>query len=155
MFGPNIRTLSGRNVILAKCGSNEADDKLRKLFDNTACNFVEIPIIDHDKYMSISLGLSHAINLLFGLVITKSGYDFKVLHDFTSTTFLKQARTSIEVFSENPELYYSIQKFNSHKDELYNMLEEGIKELQEYIISENSENFENFVNKCKINLGIT
>ena len=154
MFGPNVRTLSGRNVILATCGSKVADEKLKLLFSKTACNLVEIPITDHDKYMSLSLSLSHAINLLFGLVLSKSGLNLCELNNFSSTTFLKQFRTASEVFSENPTLYYSIQKFNSHKNELYDALEQGIQEIKSFVDSGNSQEFQNFILNCRNYLGI-
>lgn len=149
MFGPNIRTLAGRNVILATCGSKEADSKVRDLFKDTACNLMEIPVDDHDKYMSLSLGLSHAINLLFGMVIAKSGFDYQCLNNFSSTTFLKQSRTAREVFAENPNLYYSIQKFNIHKDKLYENLASSVHDLQELVQSDTSSDFKKFVNDCR------
>lgn len=144
MFGPNIRTLNGRNVILASCGSEEADKKLKELFMQTACNLVEIPIADHDKYMSISLGLSHAINLLFGLVVTKTKFDHNI-DNFASTTFLKQLITTKEVFSENPELYYSIQKLNFYKDTLYANLAKSVEELKSMVDSDDPEAFTEFM----------
>lgn len=150
MFGPNIRTLGGRNVILASCGSMEADTKVRNLFKETACNLMEIPVEDHDKYMSLSLGLSHAINLLFGMVLAKSGFNYQCLNNFSSTTFLKQARTAREVFTENPELYYSIQKFNTHKEKLYENLASSVENLKELILADSSVDFKNFVNECRI-----
>ena len=153
MFGPNVRTLGGRNVILATCGSKDADEKLKLLFKKTACNLVEITISDHDKFMSLSLGLSHAINLLFGLVLSKSGFNLCELNNFSSTTFLKQARTASEVFSENPMLYYSIQKFNSHRNELYDALEQGIQEIKSYVDSNDSQEFQNFILSCRNYLG--
>ena len=144
MFGPNIRTLNGRNVILASCGSKEADGNLKALFMQTACHLVEIPIVDHDKYMSISLGLSHAINLLFGMIVTKSKFDQEI-DNFASTTFLKQLRTTKEVFSENPELYYSIQKLNFFKDTLYANLAKSVEELKFMIDSDDSKTFTLFM----------
>lgn len=146
MFGPNIRTLNGRNVILASSGSKEADASVKQLFDQTACNMVEIPIEDHDKYMSISLGLSHAINLLFGMVVTKTKLGQKI-DNFASTTFLKQLRTTKEVFSENPELYYSIQKLNYYKDSLYLDLVKSVADLKSLIDSDNPKDFTTFMQK--------
>ena len=78
------------------------------------------------------------------MVVTKTKFDQQI-DNFASTTFLKQLRTTKEVFSENPELYYSIQKLNFFKDTLYANLAKSVEELKAMIDSDNPEIFTLFM----------
>ncbi|OLS19758.1 MAG: T-protein [Candidatus Heimdallarchaeota archaeon LC_3] len=149
LFGPNIKVLYQKNVIICKCGSNKADDEIKEILRPTHMNLIEIPLEDHDRYMSISLGLSHAINLIFGYVIAKSGINISKLYNFASTTFLKQLKTSEEVFSENPELYYSIQNLNAYRDNLYQSLASGFDFVYKLIKQDSINDFNRFVEQTR------
>ncbi len=141
MFGPTVRMLSGRNVIIASVGCSDADKLVESLFKETAVNLVKIDIEDHDKYMAYSLGLAHAINLLFGMVLKNSGISFPRMAEFAGTTFMKQVDTSREVFSEDSYLYHAIQFLNPHREFLFSQLQKSLEQLYQVSSQSSDENF--------------
>ncbi|MHA2099833.1 MAG: prephenate dehydrogenase dimerization domain-containing protein [Candidatus Kariarchaeaceae archaeon] len=96
---------------------------------------------NHDNQMLYSLGLSDFINLLNRHILTKSEFNYKDLERFAPTTFKKQIVTTQEVFSENPQLYFSIQQINAFQNELYEEIKKGTEELIEIISSNDKLNF--------------
>jgi chorismate mutase/prephenate dehydrogenase len=114
MFGPTARLLSGRALIVCDTSSAEALARVRELFEATSLEVVEIPLDEHDRRMADVLGLSHAISLVFARALLSSPLDAREMAEVASTTFKKQMTTTREVVSENPELYYQIQRLNPH-----------------------------------------
>ena len=112
-------------------------------------NITEIPVDDHDKFISISLGLSHAMNLIFGHVIQNSGIKENFIQNFASTTFLKQLRTAKEVFSENMDMYYSIQHLNHNRDQLYKDIQNGVEFVHNSVKTSSNTSFVSFSNEIR------
>ncbi len=131
MYGPEVTDLSDRNLIV--CANPEDKEfvlsEVEKFFKETMVNIHPLNIENHDKQMLYSLGLSHFINLLNGLILSNSSIDFSVLEKFAGTTFTNQIITTKEVFSENPSLYYSIQHINAYQNELYQKIRQATDEL--------------------------
>jgi prephenate dehydrogenase len=145
MFGPDVNNLSGRNILIGRITGSNAEtqdiNQFKSLFDNTAVNLTEIPIEEHDQIMLYSLTISHLLNLIMGLVITKSPYSLNKLNLFSSTTFQKQLRTMIEVFEEDPKLYHAIQHINVYREDLFLEVQEAIINLQRTTKSTDPTNF--------------
>ncbi|MCY3411633.1 MAG: prephenate dehydrogenase/arogenate dehydrogenase family protein [Candidatus Heimdallarchaeota archaeon] len=142
LFGPQVSDLSGRNLLV--CRTNGCDrimNDTHVFFGETMINIQDITLEDHDKLMLYSLGLSHFINILNGLVLSNSGIEKTQLDLAASTTFNKQIRTTIEVFEENPQLYFSIQTLNDHRDELYSQIEEAFTDISNAIRTNNLNRF--------------
>lgn len=144
LFGPNIKLLYNKNLLLCSCGSDFANQSIKEIFAPSFMNIVEIPIEDHDKYMSISLGLSHALNLIFGHVLSKTGLKETELQNFSSTTFSKQIKTTKEVFSENIEMYHSIQHLNVNRDELYETISNSLNFVHNLVKNSEIKDFNEF-----------
>ena len=100
---------------------------------------------DHDKKMLYSLGLSHFINILNGFILSNSGNNFSDINKFAGTTFNNQIKTTREVFAENPDLYFSIQKINAYQDQLYNEILNRTNELTKIIKQDDYTKFLNIM----------
>ena len=129
MFGADVKTLNGKNLIICNTGCKKAEDDLKELFLETAVNIVNVNIDEHDKLMLLTLGLPHALNLVFGDLICNSGIDYNKIMNFGGTTFLNQINTTRDVFDENPYLYYWIQFLNPAKNDLYNSFNASVGKL--------------------------
>jgi chorismate mutase/prephenate dehydrogenase len=114
LWGPDARVLSGKNLLVLDCGNEEAAREAAALFSGTAARIHQLPIEQHDLLMAYTLGLPHALNLLFGEVLVSSGHPFQELRALGGPTFLKQSAVAAEVASENRELYRQIQALNPH-----------------------------------------
>lgn len=114
MFGPDVRTLADRVIVLCDCGDREGLEAIRRLFSDTAAELVTMPIDRHDETMAYVLGLAHLVNLCFARALAGSGLSYSSLQAVRSSTFSRQAEAARAVISENPELYWSIQSLNPY-----------------------------------------
>ncbi|MFU8806421.1 MAG: prephenate dehydrogenase/arogenate dehydrogenase family protein [Bradymonadaceae bacterium] len=73
MFGPNTDLLSGRHVVLIDLGDRAALKAAGALFEDTMATLVEMEREEHDRAMAFVLGLSHALNIVFGDTLAASG----------------------------------------------------------------------------------
>jgi chorismate mutase / prephenate dehydrogenase len=131
MFGPSARTLSGRNLLVVSCGVPEADRAARSLFASSALNITEVTLEQHDRLIAESLGLSHAVNLLFLATLASDPLSPHELARAASTTFHRQSSLARALASEGPELYLDIQSFNPHTWGTFEELREALGKLQD------------------------
>lgn len=129
MFAPGTVLLSGRAVLVCDAGNRQATDEAKALFADTALGLYEVELEEHDRLMTVVLGMSHLINLIFGRAVSLSGFPFDLLGKVASTTFAKQIKTAAEVAEENPSLYHEIQYFNTHTDQMLEDLNSSLNEF--------------------------
>lgn len=149
MFGPKVSTLSDRIICFCNCGDRAATDKVETFFKDTSVTIVEVPLEEHDKIISYVLALSHIVNIIFMKVLMDGDYEYSELKKIASTTFTSQMKTTEEVITENPELYYAIQRFNPFKNVLYDKLEKASEQIIESILNGNKKNFINIMKEGK------
>lgn len=140
LFGPDVRTLAGRNIVICPCGNPAADAEAAALFAETAANLVSLDLDEHDRLMSLTLGMSHAVNLLFARALASSGAPFSELAAIASSTFSRQLETTRAVAGENMELYFEIQRQCDHRL-VYELLGTELKRLEELIASDERAQF--------------
>ncbi len=133
MFGPSARTLSGRNLLLVSCGDRAADETVRALFSGSALTLSDIPIEQHDQLVAESLGLAHAVNLLFLSALASDPFAPPDLAAAASTTFHRQSSLAAAVAQEGPELYLDIQSLNPHSPEVYSELRAALDRLERIV----------------------
>jgi chorismate mutase / prephenate dehydrogenase len=133
MFGPSARTLSGRNLLIVGCGNSEADGAARALFARSALTLTDVSLAEHDRLMAASLGLSHAVNLLFLGALPASGVSSDKLSRVASTTFHRQSSLALSVAREGVELYLEIQASNPHSREVYRTIRSRLETLERIV----------------------
>lgn len=126
LWGPTTRTLAGRNLLVMDCGDDEAVEQAIELFDGTLARPIVLPLADHDPAMATTLGLSHAVNIVFADLLRGSGRDLSGFAARGDSTFLRQARLARSVVAEDPGLYHDIQALNPHMEETYEALGEAL-----------------------------
>lgn len=145
MFGPSVRSIHGRNVIICDCGSETAVNRAMDLFDGRGADMKIIPVDKHDEYMSYILGLSHIVNITFFTVLKNSGIPFEEFRSMSSTTFDKMTDTFMSVALEDPSLYYEIQNLNVNRDRMLRELDKGIRQVSEAAASDDPKTFEDIM----------
>lgn len=138
MFGPSVEILFGKHLIITSLGIKEADDFALNLFKNTSLELVSMSIDDHDQVISYLLSLAHLVNILFVLSLMKGPYKSDYLAKFSSPTFQNLLNNAQKVFSENPHLYYEIQKLNKHNNTIHENISKELEKIVG-IIKENNE----------------
>lgn len=129
LFGPETATLYGKNIIICSCGNEAADEMARSLFSETAANVLALEPEEHDRLMTMTLGLSHALNLIFARTLTASGESFPRLRSVASSTFSKQLSTTLDVVNENMQLYFEIQRQCDHTA-IYESMQKELRALK-------------------------
>ena len=141
LFGPSARTLSDKVICVCDCGDAPATQRVRALFSETAATLVDLSFEEHDSIMSYVLALSHLLNIVFAAVLTRSGFSFDTLERVGSATFHSQMVTTSTVIEENPDLYYSIQRFNLFAPELFGRLKAEVDSLTSAVLSNDRSRF--------------
>jgi chorismate mutase/prephenate dehydrogenase len=130
MWGPSAQLLASKNVVVCDCGNADANRAARALFEDTAARIVEVPVDEHDAYMARTLGLPHALNLVFGHALFAQGVPLERLDLLGGPTFRKQVAVSEEVAHENKDLYFEIQKHNPHTPGTLRLLRESLEAFE-------------------------
>lgn len=149
MFGPSVRSIHGRNLIVCDCGSETAVELAVNLLNDRGAKIKIIPLEKHDEYMSYVLGLSHIVNIAFFTVLRNSEIPFEEFISLSSTTFDRMTDTFMSVALEDPELYYEIQNLNADRDRMLDELDRGIEQVSKAAASEDSEMFKELMLKGK------
>lgn len=136
MFGPRDVGLSGRHILFVDVGNREALAEARALFAHTAADCVDLSLDEHDEVMAWVLGLSHMVNVAFAGTLAKSGEAVPLLRRISSSTFDAQLRVAAQVVSENPHLYFEIQKGNVQTDKVLANFRAVLDELHRSVIED-------------------
>lgn len=142
MFGPGKSPYQPLTFVLACRENPEAErERIEALLRHPYTHLITIPLAHHDRLMGWLLGLAHLTGMLFGSALTRSGLDPRELQACASTTFTRQAATSLSVLSEDPALYLDIQRLNPHREEVYLATREALDELVALVAAEDLEGF--------------
>ena len=133
MFGPDTRLLSGQHIIFIKLGAEEASREVRRLFEPTMAELVEMDLEDHDRLIAYVLGLSHALNIAFFTALEESGEAAPRLDRLSSTTFDSQLAVAARVARDNPHLYFEIQSLNEYGGEALSALLDAVERLRSVV----------------------
>jgi len=105
---------------------------LESLFTRNPHDYPQVVRCDgatHDKTVALTLGLSHATNILFQRILSKSNLKLEDIAKYGGTTFKVQKILSESVIHEDPNIYGHIEMDNN---EFWKVLDIFINELQEY-----------------------
>jgi prephenate dehydrogenase len=139
LFGPGAKTIDGKKVLIIPVNkSAELLKEVSELFKGASIHIIESGK-EHDKMIALTLSLPHFLNIVFGKTLSK--FDIRELKNFKGTTFTLQLLISESVLSEDPDLYYEIQKQNQFFPEILHMLLEVIKESALSIKNGNKDQF--------------
>ena len=141
MFGPDSNLLTGKQIIFMDIDQHDSQQTVKKLFESTTAQLIEMSIENHDYAISYVLGLSHMVNIAFAKVLASSKGERESLPELSSTTFKDQLNVAKRVTDENPHLYYEIQHLNEHSLKTIQELNTAISEITEAITQGYEEDF--------------
>lgn len=150
MFGPSKSPYEPLTFVLA-CREDPQEEKKRieKWLRHPYTDLVPVPFAHHDRLMGWLLGLAHLSSMLFGCALTRSGLGISELKTCASTTFNREAAGALLVLSEDPDLYFEIQRLNPHRNEVYQSIQEALKELIDAVQSDDHDSFSETVNAAR------
>jgi len=144
MFGPGIKNIVGKNVIIVPIKDAQKELTATKLLFPGA-NFVTIDAVEHDKKIAVILGLTHLINIAFANILAKdekisltekmAGTTFKAQR-IIAESILTESAELIETIVSNPEVRKSGEEFWKDIGRLLTNSQEGkSEEIIDYIKS--------------------
>ncbi|MBI4258012.1 MAG: prephenate dehydrogenase/arogenate dehydrogenase family protein [Thaumarchaeota archaeon] len=111
LFGPGVRSLKGKKIILTPIADRENEMKMaKKLFPGVV--LLESSADEHDRLMALALNMTHFINAVFVKIV--SNEDLKRLRDFGGTSFTLQLLLAESILHDDPSLLAAIQFQNSY-----------------------------------------
>jgi len=152
MFGPTARLLSGRSLVLCDAGDPEALARVRALFEATSLDLVAVPLAEHDHRIADTLGLSHAVSLVFARALAASAWDAAEMAAIASTTFRRQAETTREIVDANLHLFFEIQKLNPFTDATLGRLAATLDALRAEVAEGHEDDFLREMNAARRHL---
>jgi chorismate mutase/prephenate dehydrogenase len=138
LFGPQVRSLTNRNLLIVDCGDAHANRRLRLLFERSSLKVTTVPLLLHDRWMTDALALPHATSLVFGLAMQKRLKVASPISDIAPTSFRRQTEAARVVSHESPELSLDIQTLNPDTALLFERMEGAIRALRDAVQSRDS-----------------
>lgn len=143
MFGPRVTSLEGQVVILTPI-AQRCDLWYEKVYhylkEKDAKIVVSTPS-EHDKTMSVVQGLTHFSYISIASTIKKLDISVKKSREFASPVYSLMLDMISRIVSQNPYLYYSIQKSNPQTQHARYELIEQMKYLSDLINNNEEELF--------------
>ena len=102
MFGPDSNLLTGKQIIFMDIDQHDSQQTVKKLFESTTAQLIEMSIENHDYAISYVLGLSHMVNIAFAKVLASSEGERESLPELSSTTFKDQLNVCLLYTSPSP-----------------------------------------------------
>nr|MDO8081993.1 prephenate dehydrogenase/arogenate dehydrogenase family protein [Candidatus Freyarchaeota archaeon] len=134
MFGPGAKNLTGHTIAIVPIkGSEDAAEKLGRIFSKDGAKVVSTDGKTHDRMISTVLGLPHFLNILFGKALLEIPDALPRIKEFSGTTFALQLLLTECVFREEPELYSEIQMRNKEFLKFLDKMEGIFSELKEVV----------------------
>ncbi len=114
MFGPRVPSIEGQVVILTpiKNRSEKSFDIIKNFLERKNAHVVISDPEEHDKTMSVVQGITHFSYISIASTIKKLNVSVKKSREFASPIYSLMLDMISRIVSQNPYLYYSIQKSN-------------------------------------------
>ena len=114
MFGPRIQSFDGQVVILTPLENrcNKWFNQVYKYLEDHGAKIVISSPEEHDKTMSVVQGLTHFSYISIASTIERLQISVKKSREFASPVYSLMLDMISRIVSQNPYLYYSIQKNN-------------------------------------------
>ena len=112
-------------------------------------NLVPVPFDHHDRLMGWLLGFAHLLGMLFGCALSGSGLGAQELWACASTSYTRQADAAHHVLSEDPDLYFAIQRLNPHRGDVYQAAQGALSELIEAVQNDDRERFREILSSAR------
>jgi prephenate dehydrogenase len=135
LFGPQVPSLKGANVVLCPGRGERWFSWLKGIFEKNGARILETTPEKHDAMMAVVQGLNHLNTVALGMALAKTGVSLSDAGSFATPIFDAKIEIMRKVFSDNPRLYAEIMTMNPAASGMFRLYEEAVSELKEMILS--------------------
>lgn len=141
LFGPDVHSLSGQNVILCPGRGRKWIGWLRRTFKKGGAVITETGPEEHDRKMAAVQVLSHLGTIAMGLVLKGLGERTGDLEKFSTPVFRERFRTIEKVFG-HPELYTELIRRNPASPHVLSLYQQELSRAAAFLYSESPQRLE-------------
>jgi len=133
LFGPQIRDVSGQNVVLCPARGEKWLPWLRGVLKRNKMTITETTPERHDKMMAMVQVLNHLNTLALGMALAETGGILSEMDRFSTPFFRIKQDIIKKVFTENPEMYLDIIMQNPDTGKMLVIYEKVLNDLRKKI----------------------
>ncbi len=112
MFGPEVRSLRGHDLIVCDAGDPGASRAVRRLFAGTGLRIRTMPISEHDSRVAATMSLAHLVALVTASTFSEARVDLRDLDGLASTSCRRLIEFLLPILHQDEELTRFIQTLN-------------------------------------------
>ncbi|MFX1496529.1 MAG: prephenate dehydrogenase/arogenate dehydrogenase family protein [Promethearchaeota archaeon] len=145
MFGPGIKNMKNYIMLVLRIGGTKnymyiVDDLIR-LFKSDGLLITETSPKLHDKYISMTLGIPHMLNIIFLNLLRRMKMPLNELTKYAGTTFLLQKIFAESIIQREMDMFGDIQIRNKEFQEVLDEFEKLLREYKKIIQNEDKQSF--------------
>ncbi len=148
LFGPQLKDVSGQNVILCPARGRKWLPWLKGVFKKNKLTILEATPEKHDKMMAIVQALNHFNTITLGLALAETNISLAEINKFSTPIFRTKLDIIKKVFVDSPELYVDIITGNRETGKMLDIYEKSLKDIRGKIKSGNKEKSKEAVEKA-------
>ncbi len=141
LFGPEIFSLDGQNVVLCPVRERGWMIWLEEFFTQRGARVTVATPEEHDRMMALVQGLTHLESVLMGLILRDSGMKRTTLEAFSTPVF-RTKQAIIEKVFETPALYAGLLAGNPHLPVVIEQYERNLALVQRLVRKGNAAELE-------------
>jgi prephenate dehydrogenase len=130
LFGPRIRSLGGRRIVLCPARTKRWLPWLRAVLQTAGARIVETTPEEHDRSMALVQGLNHLNSLLMGRVLSEMGARPAALQPFGTPAFEEKMKLVRKIMRPHARLSAEIILLNPDIPKIVDCYEKSLKELK-------------------------
>jgi chorismate mutase/prephenate dehydrogenase len=136
MFGPDVASFRGHDLIVCDCGNAAAARRARALFAGSGVKVASMPLAEHDRWVARTMGLTHALALGVAAALAVLEIEVKKLDGRASTSFRRLVELVEPILAQETELTRTIQTGNPHSEEALLQLEREMTAVRKLLFHE-------------------
>ncbi len=130
LFGPQLKDISGQNVILCPARGKKWLGWLEGVFKKNKLVILESTPRKHDKMMAIVQALNHLNTITMGMALARTNITLSEINKYSTPIFRTKLDIIRKVFTESPELYVDIITKNPKTDKMLDIYEKALKDIR-------------------------
>jgi len=152
LFGPDIASLAGQNIILCRARGERWIGWLRDVFEKGGAAVTEADPEEHDRKMAAVQVLPHLGTIAMGAVLRGLGETPAGLEKFATPVFRERLRMIGKVFG-HPGLYAGIIRENPGSRQVISLCRETLARIEELLNADGTDDFLKELNELGDALG--
>jgi chorismate mutase/prephenate dehydrogenase len=136
MFGPDVASFRGHDLIVCDCGNAAAARRARALFAGSGIKVATMPLSAHDPWVARTMGLTHALALGVAAALAVHEVGTRRLDGRASTSFRRLVELVDPILDQEAELTRTIQTGNPHSEDVLLQLEREMTAVRKLLFHE-------------------